>query len=292
MKRLFLLPILALCMIGCQKEGTGTSESNLIEVGFNSNVPSITFDDESLVGTRAYSDEPKYLIQVYLNNTPYAYGIFNDITSHKIMLEKGKTYKLKVAYFPNGHSYSFDDFRDGFTDDFVYSVSNDIFPFDGFDGRDFGYTLRIIPSIKYYADNIEYTASSNANIDIDLEAWVFGLSFKVKNLIDGTVKVAFSELNGFPSPLTFTPDKPENETIYSIPDNLDKINDLYAHIYHTSSAGIETSIYNGDIPASRLKKTIVNINLKPVSNESESSFSVDLEQYSITDGETLNLTQE
>ena len=283
-------------MIGCQKEGTGTSESNLIEVGFNSNVPSITFDDESLVGTRAYSDESKYLIQVRSDEGLYAYGVLKDITNQKILMEVGKTYTMEVAYYPNGHDMQFYyKINNTFTDGFVYSITDEVYPDNSF-GSITG-TYHFSPNVKYYAKNITYTASSdNTNVNLDLEALIFGLSFNVENLTEGYVKVADSASldlsieKRLTSSITITPDKPNYESIYSMQADSNKGPSVL--ISYVNKAGVESKIYDGELPIARLKKTIVNINLKPVSNESESSFSVDLEQYSITDGETLNLTQE
>ena len=79
MKRLFLLTLLVMCAVGCQKN-IDVPESNLVEVGFSSNIPTISFDDEPLVQTRASYDEPKYLIQVRSEGELYAYGVLKDIT--------------------------------------------------------------------------------------------------------------------------------------------------------------------------------------------------------------------
>ena len=118
-----------MCVVGCQKN-IDTPESNLVEVGFSSNIPTISFDDEPLVQTRASYDEPKYLIQVRRSNgEPYAYGVLKDITNQKIMMEIGETYTMEVAYYPNGHSMRFYDAQNNeYTDGFVYSVGTSIRP--------------------------------------------------------------------------------------------------------------------------------------------------------------------
>lgn len=286
-----LLPILALCMIGCQKVSVNTPHGNFVEVGFSSNIPNIAFENESLVQTRAY-DRPKYLVQVYAGSGPYAYGVFEDITSQKIMLEKGITYKMDVAYYPNGHEKRFHDpANDTFTDEFVYSIKDKIDPDGHFaDLSDYYY---LSPCVKYYAKDIMYTASSdNPNINIDLEAWVCSLSFNAKNLTKGYIKISSSVGTvsyGLTNSITLSPAKPNHEAVYSMSAKsiMPKI-----VISYVNEASVEIKIYEGEIPIERLKKTIVNINLKPASNESESSFTVDLEDIFITEGETIDLNQE
>lgn len=293
MKRLFLLPIFALCMISCQKEGTNTLESNLVEVGFNSNIPTISFNDEPLAQTRASYDEPKYLIQVRSDSEPYAYGVFKDITTQKIMMEVGKTYTMEVSYFPNGHSMRFNDkLNNEYTDDFVYSVATYIDPNDSF-RESASQVYYFLPNIKYYKENTTYTASSNnANIKIDLDAWVFGLSFNVTNFTEGTINITPADSFKALPPISITPNSPKYEAIYSMYHYGDTFYKPKVLISYTNVSGVETKIYEGELPTALLKKTIVNINLKPASNGIESSFSVDLGDYTITNGETLDLNQE
>lgn len=293
MKRLFLLTLLVMCVVGCQKN-IDTPESNLIEVGFSSNIPSITFEDEPLVQTRASYDEPKYLIQVRSNGEPYAYGVLKDITSQKILMEAGKTYTMEVAYFPNGHSMRFyNSTNNKYTDGFVYSVGTYIEPNSSF-GSTSG-TYQFMPDIKYYAENITYTASvTNKNICLDLDAWVFGLSINVNNLTDGMVKIS-APSSGVPNempPFVITPDKPNYEAIYTMFYVRGEFINPDVLISYANGSGVETKIYEGELPTALLKKTIVNINLKPVSSGAESSFYVNLEDITITDGETLDLNQE
>lgn len=291
MKRLFLLTLLVMCVVGCQKN-IDTPESNLIEVGFSSNIPSITFDDEPLVQTRASYDEPKYLIQVCSDGEPYAYGVLKDITSQKILMEAGKTYTMEVAYFPNGHSMRFyRDVNNQFTDGFVYSVKTQI-RFESSFGDMSTDSYYFLPDIKYYKENTTYTASSNStNIKLDLDAWVFGLSFNVTNFTEGTINIKPGGSHVLPA-ITITPDKPEYEAVYSMYNQGDTFYKPDVLISYTNASGVETKIYEGQLPTALLKKTIVNINLKPASNETESSFSVNLEDITIIDGETLDLNQE
>lgn len=279
-----------MCVASCQKN-IDTPENNLVEVGFSSNIPSITFEDEPLVQTRASYDEPKYLIQVRSNGEPYAYGVLKDITNQKIMMEAGKTYTMEVAYFPDGHSMRFyRDLNNQFTDGFVYSVKTQI-RFDSPFG-DMSTSYYFVPDIKYYAENITHTASvTNTNISLDLEAWVFGLSINVTNLTKGTINITPGDSYTLPA-ITITPDKPEYEAVYSMYHEGDTFYKPDVLISYKDTSGVETKIYEGELPTALLKKTIVNINLKPASNETESSFSVNLEDITIIDGETLDLNQE
>lgn len=278
---------------GCE-ELPNNQKVNLIEVGFDCFVPSVSFDETPLVATRAaaYTNEPRYIIQIYHNRSPYAYGVFNDLTQHTVIMEEGKTYSMEVSYFPNGHSFPFthNGKENYLTDGFVYSVDTEIHPNGTFSDGDF---LYFIPSIKYMEEDIEYTASeSNRTINLNLQAWVFGLSFVVNNLTEGSLKITDGDVFNRMPELVFTPDITEYEAIYSMYDHNGYTYNPKVNIIYTDAAGIETSIFRGEIPTSRLKRTIVTINLKDTSGKGNSSFSVNLEDYEITNGENVEINQD
>ena len=278
---------------GCE-ELSNNQKANLIEVGFDCYAPSVSFDERPLVATRttAYTNEPRYIIQIFHNGSPYAYGVFNDLTQHTVIMEEGKTYSMEVSYFPNGHCLPFthNGEENYLTDGFVYSINTEISPNGTFTDGSFIY---FIPSIKYWAEGVQYTANStNRNISLDLQAWVFGLSFKVNNLNEGTLKVTCPGPFDRMPELTFTPDNTEYEAIYSMYDWSSFTYNPDVNIIYTNPQGIETSIFRGEIPTSRLKRTIVTINLKDTSGKGSSSFSVNLEDYEITNGENVEINQE
>ena len=291
---LLSLPI----FFGCE-DISSEQPASLIEVGFDCLAPSISFDDAPLVATRAstYTEEPRYIIQIFHNGSPYAYGVFNDLSKQTVTMEEGKTYSMEVSYFPNGHCLPFTHDGKGnyLTDGFVYSIDNYISPNGSFTDGGFIY---FIPSIKYWAENVQYTASeNNKTINLELQAWIFGLLFKVNNLSEGTLKITCPGSFDRMPELTFTPDNTEYEAIYSMYDHLMYDHSYYTYtpyvqIIYTDTDGIETSIFRGDIPTSRLKKTIVTINLKDKSGKKGSSFSVNLENYDITEGKKVDINQE
>lgn len=278
---------------GCE-ELPNNQTANLIEVGFDCFAPSVSFDETPLVATKAaaYTNEPRYIIQIFHNRSPYAYGVFNDLTEHTVIMEEGKTYSMEVSYFPNGHCLPFthNGEENYLTDGFVYSIDTEISPNGSFTDGGFIY---FIPSVKYWAEGVQYTAnSSNRTINLDLQAWVFGLSFNVNNLTEGTLKVTCpGSFNRMPE-LTFTPDNTEYEAIYSMYDWSSYTYNPDVKIIYTDTQGIETSIFRGEIPTSRLKRTIVTINLKNTSGKGNSSFSVNLEDYEITNGENVEINQD
>ena len=295
MKKIFLV-ITALMSLsifyGCE-ELSNNQKANLIEVGFDCYAPSVSLYETPLVATRttAYTNEPRYLIQIFHNGSPYAYGVFNDLTQHTVIMEEGKTYSMEVSYFPNGHCLPFMGSDENYlTDGFVYSVITTIAPNGTFTDGGFIY---FIPSIKYWAEGVKYTANStNRNISLDLQAWVFGLSFKVNNLNEGTLKVTCPGPFDRMPELTFTPDNTEYEAIYSMYDWSSFTYNPDVNIIYTNPQGIETFIFRGKIPTSRLKRTIVTINLKDTSGKGSSSFSVNLEDYEITNGENVEINQD
>lgn len=296
MKRVLLSFALLLSLpifFGCEDLSSEQS-ANLIEVGFDCLAPSILFDDAPLVTTKAskYTEEPRYIIQIFHNGSPYAYGVFNDLSQQTVTMEEGKTYSMEVSYFPNGHCLPFthNGEENYLTDGFVYSIDNSISPNGSFTDGGFIY---FIPSIKYWAENVQYTASeNNKTINLELQAWIFGLSFKVNNLSEGTLKITCPGPFDRMPELTFTPDNTEYEAIYSMYDWSSFTHTPNVQIIYTGTDGIETSIFRGDIPTSRLKKTIVTINLKDKSGKTGSSFSVNLENYDITEGEKVDINQE
>lgn len=276
------------------EELPNNQKANLIEVGFDCFAPSVLFDETPLTPTKAaaYTNEPRYLIQIFHNGSPYAYGVFNDLSKQTVTMEEGKTYSMEVSYFPNGHCLPFthNGEENYLTDGFIYSIDNSISPNGTFTDGSFIY---FIPSIKYWAENIQYTASeNNKTINLELQAWIFGLSFKVNNLSEGTLNITCPGPFDRMPDLTFTPDYTEYEAVYSMYDHSSYTYTPDIKIIYTDASGIETSVFRGEIPTSRLKKTIVTINLKDKSGKESPSFSVNLEDYDITEGEKVDINQE
>lgn len=123
--------------LGCENKAVlDSNEDKMVEVSFSLG-GEVTTEDSSLGQTRAGETDSNDLIgiQVYEGTTPYAYGLFDNISGQTIYLHSGKTYKFECTKIVNGksllkkldmgHSYSVSYAGKIYYDDF-YSDQPDV----------------------------------------------------------------------------------------------------------------------------------------------------------------------
>lgn len=99
-KILFIL-CLGFALFSCQNE----VENNTVIVNLTPSMNNITEENNTPMKVAAQDTSgitPLYAIQIYENDQPYYYGLFNDITKMQIALTTGKKYTFKVAAYKNG----------------------------------------------------------------------------------------------------------------------------------------------------------------------------------------------
>ena len=100
MKRIVsLIAILAILYSCNDRLSDDIQKDDLIPVKL-SLVGEVVVDEEPL--TKGASSNDFVAIQVYQDNSPYAYGIFEDASNLNIYLHSGRNYSFKVVYIKNG----------------------------------------------------------------------------------------------------------------------------------------------------------------------------------------------
>ena len=97
--KVFLL-VLSTILVGCNKELYDIKNyDDLISVNLSLSAEVLTIDEPL---TKSGESNALLGIQVYQNGSPYAYGLFDDISSMHIYLHSGKDYSFKAQYIKNG----------------------------------------------------------------------------------------------------------------------------------------------------------------------------------------------
>lgn len=203
--------------------------------------------------TRTSDSKEIYIIEVFYSSnkegkySPYARGVFNDISSTSIKLKKNLFYSFRITChrsplndirttgngyrvldlsFQELHNKSFNSGWGGFfnNNDFVYSQdSYDGFYCDGFGrlGLPFrAYSDALNPTLVYNLDTyssylIGFNPSENTSIDFYMTRIVYGFRFEVDNLSEGTLEIEFGPHFGSGFQITLTPMNPQYES-YSL----------------------------------------------------------------------------
>lgn len=102
MKKIVIILAMAAFLFGCDKEFSG---DNLNDDVFTVNLTlsgEVSVTEEPL--TKSISSNDLVGIQVYQNDVPYAYGLFDDASKMSINLHTGKKYTFKSQLIKNGKS--------------------------------------------------------------------------------------------------------------------------------------------------------------------------------------------
>lgn len=100
MKKISLLFVSAVCLVGCNKELSEIpNDDNLISVNLSLSGEVSTIDEPL---TRAEESNALIGIQVYQNGSPYAWGLFDSTDGLCLYLHSGSQYSIKCQYIKNG----------------------------------------------------------------------------------------------------------------------------------------------------------------------------------------------
>ena len=194
---LFLL-FLGLIFASCEKEIQSVMTVQLnptfITLGEGTNEP---------MKVRSASNEessPIYAIQVYENDIPYYYGLFNDVSKMTIALTTSKTYKFKVTAYKTGTGKGLRTLTDA--DGVNYYLPNKISLKNMFIKgdllKDIDLTSNVIlngqqkdyPEVDAFFSTKTITIDKGTtNIDITLLRMGFGLNLNVDALTSGNMEV-------------------------------------------------------------------------------------------------------
>lgn len=240
--------------------------------------------------------------------TPFAYGLFDDISNVKIKLRKGYVYQFICSMVKDMERENLPDkqYTIDLNNDFTYDIS-----------RDYRYTLRIgglnfflgsetsscipIPSVdRFHGEISNITPSATSPVSINMLRVVFGFKCVVEGLKEGRLKILLgSSSDGHGGPLIYinTGEDQTFEDIYTFESFNNNGNNeyleanYYLNVVHEHSDGTKEVIVNKQVQFDRNKKTTVTIkvNSNNVSGEqiAEIGVGVVIDDTPMTDGDKV-----
>lgn len=305
MKAKYTLQILSLLFLtiglaSCSREETVSTDAPKeynISLKFNGE---ITTTDLPL--TR--STEPNDLIgvQVYQDNTAYAYGLFDNAEDININLFSDHKYKFVVTIIKDGKnlitigdSYYDIPFNMYLNNKFTYSTTDKSVDF-GIGNTRFSYTTtasRYPKADRFYGELDNYTPMANGSLAIDLKRTAFGLKYEVSGVSDGTISVKISNTSQiFFENSTITADFQSEEEIFTFYDVYSAW--LYADNYTESitvtvswarDVGIAQDLGNKTVQIKRNAMNIIRLSLSSV--DYEGNIGIEVEEETNMNEETV-----
>lgn len=321
MKRLLFLPLLVLCLSGCMMEELDKespaqeAKEYLVPIKMAGEI--LEIEEGPL--TKAATNNDLYGFQVMykkaedIEYTPFAYGLFDDISNAKIKLRKGYVYQFICSMVKDGkvkiyHSNGNYDwlYNMDLNNDFTYNIS-----------ADYRHSLRRgevrlilglgkfgfynIPNIdRYYGEISNIIPSATSPVSINMLRVVFGFKCVVEGLKEGKLKISLGSSSGKESSPSVYINTGETQvfediyTFYSFSDDGDneylKAN-YYLNVVHEHSDGTKEVIVNKEVQFNRNKKITVTIkvNSNDVTGDqlAEAGVGVVIDDTPMTDGDKV-----
>ena len=252
-----------------------------------------------------------YGIQIYscpissegtTNYTPYAYGLFDDMTSVSALLIKGYKYKVGVLLIKNGKNvvklenpganekYG-SPFSTALTNTFTISTTLFIRPSTQIKFSDGAYYFNG-EAEKYYGETIDFIPSDeNNSIDIYMKKMFFGVNFVAENLTEGTLSIIFEQ--GISPQLDIVSPNTNIEKILAIGyandayASEDFVNNITITLIWTKTDGAEIPLGTHKIAFKRNKMHTVTIKVSETT--STSGLNLTFEDLGMTDGENTTI---
>lgn len=195
----FLYILLAVILSGCVNEENG----EIINVKLSPSL--IVMDqgsDELMRSKGVVSDTNKtiYAVQIYENNDPYYYGLFDDISKMEIALTTTKTYKFKILAFKSdiGPGLKTESNVDGIS----YFLPNKTLLENKFIKGDLLENIDLASSLilngqqkdfpetdVFYCNKSIAIETGTTNIDFSLKRMGFGITFNVDAFTSGSIEI-------------------------------------------------------------------------------------------------------
>lgn len=325
MKRLLFLPLLVLCLSGCMMEELDNespvqeAKEYLVPIKMAGEI--LEIEEGPL--TKAATNKDLYGFQVMykkaedIEYTPFAYGLFDDISNVKIKLRKGYVYQFICSMVKDGkekiyhetsvgdikrYDYPYStDLNNNFTYDISYSQRNRLRRGETALVLGLTYTIDNIPNIdRYHGEISNIIPSATSSVSINMLRVVFGFKCVVEGLKEGKLKMSLSndKEGRYGSPYIYinTGESQIFEDIYTFESFNDNGDNEYLkanynlYVIHEHSDGTEEVIVNKEVQFNRNKKTTVTIKVN--SNDSgesmaEAGVNVVIDDTPMTDGDSV-----
>ena len=317
MKRLLFLPLLVLCLSGCMMEELDKespvqeAKEYLVPIKMAGEI--LEIEEGPL--TKAGENNDLYGFQINSKKagetsySPYAYGLFDDISDVKVKLISGAEYEFICTMVRDGKNRidftSFDGnvsygcpFAGGIKNIFVYSTG----VYENHNSLNEGMAaldnhIYYLPNIDRYYGKIDAVPPvSTAFVSINMKIVVFGLECIIEGLIEGELKVKLNDkykLGGSPVVSIITGGDMSFEDIYTFDSFEEDINGDLSRTYglevtHMHSDNTQEIIVNEPVSFKRNKKTIVTIKINKDANDTGTKgVDVVLDDEPMTDGDKV-----
>ena len=286
----FFILTLSLFTISCEKSKTEINDEP-IEISFNLNIPYITSHDELITRTGA-SNNYIYAMRIeeYNTNTssytPYAFGVFDDISKAKIPLSTNKKYNIEAGvinnFFESGNMFV----GGGGTHS---SVDNSF-------KMNFGLRLnewwkQNVWEDSYYGKITDYYPSDNGLCKIDLSSQTTGVKMVVSGIHTGEIRFL---LDGYlPIPLSLYLDEGlETESLLTIDSMFGSNSETFNKriiIQYVDAKNSTTNIFEQNCTFTKGYKKVFDIKLNGSGSDIESGFELSFTQPILTDEEAIHV---
>lgn len=293
MKTTLFMLLASLGIYSCSTSNDPVDETNstpreyTVSLGFSGEITSI--EDSPL--TKATTTN-LYGIQVYSTPStggeykPYAYGLFDDVSSLQIKLLEGYKYKFsctmltdgknKITYYQYNNTYSTPFYAYNGTDVIALSISTSFvigsYKCEYLDKGNANLTIDsksyTHPNIdRYYGEIIDYTPADNSSVSINMKRVSFGAKIIAEGLTEGKLNITLDKASSMiiPYPSTEVQDIFTFENPY--PSGMTWTQDTYTETIPVSISwqkadGAVVPLVTQDITFTRNKLTTITVKVK------------------------------
>lgn len=309
MKRLLFLPLLVLCLSGCMMEELDNespvqeAKEYLVPIKMAGEI--LEIEEGPL--TKAATNNDLYGFQVNSKKTgettysPYAYGLFDDISDVKVKLISGAEYEFICRFVKEGKN-KIDSYEEWYNQPFI-AIKQNCFIYDANESivvnlkastaRLKDECLYYIPNIdSYYGEVANVSDINSNNISISMKRASFGLKCIAEGFMEGELVIYIAE-NGVNKSMAITMKSDKGETsieeIYTSMDLLKTSTVQYTLVViHKHADGTQEKIVSKPVNFSRNKRTIATIKINKNGNDTETKgVDVVFEDTPMTDGDSV-----
>jgi len=293
MKKILLILLVSIGIVSCSTSSDPIAETNnppkeyTVSLGLAGEITNI----ENSPLTKAVTNN-LYGIQVYsMPSTggeykPYAYGLFDDVSSLQIKLLEGYKYKFsctmltdgknKITYYQHDNTYSVPFHAYNGSDGLFLSISTSFvigsYKCDYLDKGNSNLTIDsksyAHPNIdRYYGETIDYTPADNSSVSINMKRVSFGAKIIAEGLTEGKLNITLDKAPSMIIPYPST----EVQGIFtfenSYPSGMTWTQDTYTEtipisISWTKADGAVVPLVTQDITFTRNMLTTITVKVK------------------------------
>ena len=330
-KNLFPLFLALLVLSSCSKDEIANSSEKdakvfTVSLGFSGEITSITSSplnasapSVTLRSANATTVD-LYGIQVYAtptsggSETPYAYGLFDNLDSMKIKLMDGYKYRFECGMVPDGKNVLSGGYGNSFNAPFRTSNDNgsateytlSTFKYSNsksMTGLNSGHVFNGTASLswarpgmdRYYGTYSDYVPNEGGSVSINMKRMVFGVTVVAEGLTNGKLQI---QISGAPQMEFAAPTTSSSNNIFTFANvgspfasgtTDDYFEDIPVTFTWVKSDGVPVPIAtNQTIRFTRNKLTTITVKIQD--NNLNNGIGIILENTNMVTGDSINIT--